>query len=66
MRSGGRIALHVFASGNRDYNRVGLLPPDWESRFARPESGDLLSGMAHEAPAEARAGRARKLDFNDL
>ncbi len=38
----------------------------WESLFARPESGDLLSRLADEALAEARAGRARKLELNDL
>jgi len=38
----------------------------WEELFARPESADLLSRMADEALAEARAGRARKLDVNEL
>ena len=38
----------------------------WGELFARPESADLLSRMADEALAEARAGRARKLDVNQL
>jgi hypothetical protein len=38
----------------------------WEELFARPESADLLSRMADEALADARAGRARKLDVNEL
>jgi hypothetical protein len=38
----------------------------WDELFARPESADLLSRMADEALAEARAGRARKLDVNEL
>ena len=38
----------------------------WEALFARPESADLLSRMADEALAEVRAGRARKLDLNEL
>jgi hypothetical protein len=38
----------------------------WEELFARPESADLLSRMADDALAEARAGRARKLDVNEL
>lgn len=36
----------------------------WGELFARPESADLLSRLADEALAEARAGRARKLDVN--
>jgi hypothetical protein len=38
----------------------------WEELFARPQSADLLSRMADEALAEAKAGRARKLDVNEL
>ena len=38
----------------------------WDALFARPESADLLSRMADEALADARAGRARKLDINEL
>jgi hypothetical protein len=38
----------------------------WEGLFARPESADLLSRMADEAIVETRAGRARKLDVNEL
>lgn len=38
----------------------------WDELFARPESADLLSRMADEALAEAKAGRARKLDVNEL
>jgi hypothetical protein len=38
----------------------------WEELFARPESADLLSRMADEAMAEARAGHARKLDVSEL
>jgi hypothetical protein len=38
----------------------------WEELFARPESADLLSRMADEALADAREGRARKLDLNEL
>ena len=38
----------------------------WDELFARPESADLLSRMADKALAEARAGRARKLDLNEL
>jgi hypothetical protein len=38
----------------------------WEKLFSRPESADLLSRMADEALSEARAGRARKLDVNEL
>ncbi len=38
----------------------------WDELFARPESADLLSRMADEALAEARAGRAKKLDRNEL
>ena len=38
----------------------------WDELFARPESAELLSRMADEAIVEIRAGRARKLDINDL
>ncbi len=34
----------------------------WEDLFARPESPGVLSRLADEALAEARSGRARKLD----
>jgi hypothetical protein len=38
----------------------------WEELFARPQSADLLARMADEALAEARAGRAKTLDVNEL
>ena len=38
----------------------------WDESFARPESAELLSRMADEALVEIRAGRARKLDVNEL
>jgi DNA phosphorothioation-dependent restriction protein DptG len=38
----------------------------WDELFARPNSADVLSRMADEALAEARAGRATKLDLNEL
>ena len=38
----------------------------WEELFSRPESADLLSRMADEALAGTRAGRARKLDIDEL
>lgn len=38
----------------------------WDELFARPESADLLSRMADAASADARAGRARKLDPDEL
>ena len=38
----------------------------WDELFARPESAELLARMADEAMAEIRAGRARKLDINEL
>ena len=38
----------------------------WDELFARPESADLLARMADQALAEARAGRARKLDLDEL
>ncbi len=66
MRLGGGSALRVFASGNGDYNGVGSLARGRESLLVRAESGDLLSWRADESLAEARTGRARKLDLNDL
>jgi len=38
----------------------------WDELFARPRSAEMLSLMADKALAEARAGRARKLDPNEL
>jgi hypothetical protein len=38
----------------------------WDELFSRPESADLLGRLADEALAEHRAGRARKLDVNEL
>ena len=38
----------------------------WDELFARFDSADLLARMADEALAAARAGRARKLDVNEL
>ena len=38
----------------------------WDELFGRPESADVLARMADEALAEARAGRARPLDLNEL
>ncbi len=38
----------------------------WNEFFARPESADLLARMADEALAEAKAGRAVRLDCNEL
>ena len=38
----------------------------WDELFANPKSADLLSRLADEALAEVRAGRARKLDVNEL
>jgi hypothetical protein len=38
----------------------------WEELFSRPESADLLSRMADEALAGMKAGRARKLDIDEL
>jgi hypothetical protein len=38
----------------------------WQELFDRSESATLLSRMADEALAEARAGRAKKLDANEL
>ena len=37
----------------------------WEELFNRSESAGVLSRMADEALAEARAGRARPLDVNE-
>lgn len=36
----------------------------WNELFARPNSADILSRMADEALAEARAGRAMKFDLS--
>ncbi len=38
----------------------------WEELFSQPKSADLLSDLADEALAEARSGRARKLDLDEL
>ncbi len=38
----------------------------WSALFADPKSAELLSRLADEALAEAKAGRARKLDVNEL
>jgi hypothetical protein len=38
----------------------------WNGLFAQPRSVDLLSQLADEALAEARAGRARKLELDAL
>jgi len=38
----------------------------WDGLFARPGSADLLSRMADRALAEAKAGRARPLDPEEL
>ena len=38
----------------------------WEELFSRPKSADLLSRLADEALSEARAGRAKTLDVNEL
>jgi hypothetical protein len=38
----------------------------WDELFATPNSAEMLSQMADEALVEARAGRARKLDPNEL
>lgn len=37
----------------------------WSALFADPKSPGLLSRLADEALAEAKAGRARKLDVNE-
>jgi hypothetical protein len=49
------IILHELESEQR-----------WEELFSHPKSADLLSRMADEALEERRAGRARKLDVNEL
>lgn len=38
----------------------------WDELFARPESADLLDRMADRALAEAKAGRAKPLDPDEL
>ncbi|MFO0959711.1 MAG: hypothetical protein U0800_20120 [Isosphaeraceae bacterium] len=38
----------------------------WDELFARPESADLLGRMADRALAEAKAGRAKPLDPEEL
>jgi len=38
----------------------------WDELFARPESADLLSRMADRALADAKAGRAKPLNPNEL
>jgi hypothetical protein len=38
----------------------------WGELFAHPKSADLLSGMADEALADVRTGRARKLELEHL
>ena len=38
----------------------------WDELFARPESAELLSRLADEALAGVSAGRARKLDLDQL
>ncbi len=38
----------------------------WNELFARPESAEVLSKLADEALAEAKAGHARPLDLNEL
>ncbi len=38
----------------------------WDELFSHSKSADLLSNLADEALAEARAGRAKKLDVNEL
>jgi hypothetical protein len=38
----------------------------WDELFSRSESVELLSRMADQALAGARAGRARKLDLDEL
>jgi hypothetical protein len=38
----------------------------WSELFSRPGSARLLSRLADEALGEVRAGRARKLDVNEL
>lgn len=38
----------------------------WDELFSHPKSADLLSELADQAIAQVRAGRARKLDVNEL
>ncbi len=38
----------------------------WDELFNHPKSADLLSNLADEALVEARAGRATKLNVNEL
>jgi hypothetical protein len=38
----------------------------WDELFARPESAELLAKLADEALRDARSGRSRKLDLNEL
>ena len=38
----------------------------WDELFSQPMSVDHLSSLADKALAEARAGRAKKLDVNEL
>jgi len=38
----------------------------WEELFRRPESAVLLSKMADQALADIQAGRARKLEIDEL
>ena len=38
----------------------------WAELLARPESEDLLEGLADEALTEHRAGRTRRLNMDDL
>ena len=38
----------------------------WDELFSHPKSIELLSRLADEAVAEAKAGRTQKLDTNEL
>lgn len=38
----------------------------WDELFSHPKSVEILSSLADEALAEARAGRTKKLDVNEL
>jgi hypothetical protein len=51
----GALVLREIASESR-----------WDELFSHPKSADLLSKLADQAIAHARAGRATKLDVNDL
>jgi hypothetical protein len=51
----GALVLREIASETR-----------WDELFSHPKSANLLSKLADQAVAQARAGRARKLDLNDL